>query len=69
MKKELVIGFFIGIGIYMFTIGVRVLKVLMRARWNFSMIQYGLYTTFSDPVFTISQFLILILILSTFSIK
>ena len=61
MKKEMIIGFFIGIGIYMFTIGIRVLKVLIRAKWNFSMIQHGLYTTFNDPVFVINQVLILIL--------
>ncbi len=61
MKKELVIGFFIGIVLYLFIFGVRVLKVLIRGRWRFDMIRHGLYNTFSEPKFVLSQVLILVL--------
>ena len=61
MRKEFVIGFFIGILLYLFTFGVRVIKVLIRAKWKFNMIQHGLFNTFNEPGFVLRQILILIL--------
>ena len=61
MKKEFVTGFFIGILLYTLIFGAKVLKVLIKGRWRFDMISYGLDTTFSDPVFVSSQFIILVL--------
>ena len=59
--KDLVIGFFIGILCYIFIFGIRVVKVLVRSRWRFDMIRYGLFSTFNDLVFVLSQLLILLL--------
>lgn len=61
MKKEFVTGFFIGILVYSFIFGIRVLKVLIKGGWKFGMIGHGLFKTFSDPKFVIVQLLILIL--------
>jgi len=61
MKKEFITGFFIGILLYIFIFGVKVLKVLIKGRWRFSMIRYGLYNTFNEPGFVITQVSILIL--------
>ena len=61
MKKEFVTGFFIGILLYLFIFGIRVLKVLIRGRWRFDMIRHGLYNTFNQPEFVLSQISILIL--------
>jgi hypothetical protein len=61
MKKSFVIGFFIGIGLYLFIFGIRVMKVLIKGRWRFDMIRHGLFNTFNDPGFVLSQFLILLL--------
>jgi len=61
LKKELITGFFIGILLYIFIFGIRVLKVLIKSNWKFSMIQKGLFKTFNDPLFALSQFLILVL--------
>jgi hypothetical protein len=61
MNKSLITGFFIGVLLYIFIFGMRVIKVLIRARWNFEMIQHGLYNTFSEPFFAIGQIITLIL--------
>jgi len=61
MKKEFIIGFFIGILLYLFIFGIRVIKVLIRGRWKFDMIRHGLYNTFNQPGFVLSQVSILIL--------
>ena len=61
MKRDFVTGFFIGIALYSLIFGVKVLKVLIKGRWRFDMIRYGLYDTFNDPVFVVSQVLIIIL--------
>lgn len=61
MKKEFTIGFFIGILLYLFIFGIRVIKVLIKARWKFNIIQKGLFKTFNDPRFILTQLLILIL--------
>jgi len=61
MRKDFVIGFFIGIGVYLFIFGIRVVKVLIKGRWRFDMIRHGLFNTFNDPGFVITQLLILLL--------
>ena len=61
MKKEFITGFFIGILLYIFIFGIRVIKVLIRGRWRFDMIRHGLFNTFNDAGFVLSQLLILIL--------
>lgn len=61
MKKDFVMGFFIGILLYLFIFGIRVVKVLVKSRWKFDMIRHGLFNTFNEPGFVISQLLILIL--------
>ena len=61
LKKEFVTGFFIGVVLYLFIFGVRVLKVLIRGRWRFDMIRHGLFNTFNEPWFVLSQLLILVL--------
>lgn len=61
MKKEFITGFFIGIVIYIFIFGTRVLKVLIRGRWRFDMIRHGLFNTFNDPAFVLTQLVILVL--------
>jgi len=60
-KKHLTIGFFIGIALYIFIFGIRVIKVLIKANWKFHMIQAGLFKTFNDPLFAISQLITIIL--------
>ncbi|MBW2975372.1 hypothetical protein KY366_06655 [Candidatus Woesearchaeota archaeon] len=55
MEKELVTGFFIGVVLYTLIFGARVIKVLVRARWNFSMIRHGISNTFNDPRFVLIQ--------------
>jgi len=61
IKKEFVIGFFIGIFLYLFIFGIRVVKVLIKSRGRFDMIQIGLFKTFSDPAFALMQVFILVL--------
>ena len=61
MKKEFVIGFFIGVAVYLFIFGIRVVKVLIKARWKFDIVRHGLFNTFNDPGFVLSQLLILVL--------
>jgi len=61
IEKELIHGFFIGIGLYILIFGARVLKVLIKSRWKFDIIRIGLSKTFNDPGFVITQLLILIL--------
>ena len=61
MKKELATGFLIGVLLYLFIFGVRVLKVLIKGRWRFDIIGHGLYVTFSSPAFVVQQVSILIL--------
>ena len=61
MKKSFVTGFFIGVALYLFIFGIRVVKVLIKARWKFHMIQAGLFKTFNDPGFVITQLLIFML--------
>jgi len=61
MRKDFVIGFFIGIAVYLFIFGIRVVKVLIKARWKFDMVRHGLFNTFNDPGFVIVQLLILVL--------
>ena len=61
MKKDFVSGFFIGIVIYLFIFGIRVIKVLVKSGWKFDMIRHGLFNTFNDVVFVLSQLLILVL--------
>ena len=60
-KRVLVAGFFIGTILYLFIFGVRVLKVLIKGRWRFSMIQSGLFKTFNNPAFVLQQLLIIVL--------
>ena len=61
MKKDFVIGFFIGVAVYLFIFGIRVVKVLIKARWKFDIVRHGLFNTFNDPGFVLSQLLILVL--------
>lgn len=59
-KKEFVVGFFIGILLYLFIFGIRVVKVLVRAGWKFDMIRHGLFNTFNNVGFVVTQVLILV---------
>lgn len=61
LKKEFIVGFFIGIGIYIFIFGIRVMKILIKANWNIEVVQRGLYKTFSGPGFVFTQLGILVL--------
>ncbi len=61
MRKEFITGFFIGVVLYLFIFGIRVLKVLIRGRWRFDMIRHGLFNTFNEPKFVVGQLLILVL--------
>jgi len=61
MKKEFIIGFFIGIFLYLFIFGIKVIKVLVRAKWKFNMIRHGLFNTFNEPNFVLTQLLIILL--------
>lgn len=61
MKKEFITGFFIGILLYIFIFGAKVLKVLIKGRWRFDMIRHGLYNTFNELGFVITQVSVLIL--------
>ncbi len=60
-KKNLVIGFFIGVFLYLLIFGARVLKVLIKGRWKFNMIQHGLFKTFNEPAFVLEQLLLIVL--------
>ncbi len=61
MKKEFITGFFIGIGFYIFIFGIKVIKVLIKANWKIEMVQRGLYKTFSELGFVVTQLGILLL--------
>jgi len=61
MKKEFIVGFFMGIVLYIFIFGIRVMKVLIKVDWKIEMVQRGLYKTFSGPGFVLTQLGILVL--------
>ncbi|MBW2989938.1 hypothetical protein KY358_06505, partial [Candidatus Woesearchaeota archaeon] len=61
MEKDLVVGFFIGIILYSFIFGAKVIKVLIRARWKIEMVRRGLFMTFNRPGFVIAQIITILL--------
>lgn len=61
IERDHVVGFFIGIVLYILIFGSKVLKVLIRSGWKFEMIQKGLFKTFNDLFFVLNQFLTLVL--------
>jgi len=61
MRREYIVGFLIGIAVYVFTFGLRVVKVLIQSNWKFHIIQKGLYSPFNNTKFMLSQLSILAL--------
>jgi len=61
LSKDLVVGFFIGIVLYIAIFSVKLLKVLIKGRWKFDMIRHGVSNTFNQPDFLLSQLMIIVL--------